>query len=298
MKFLSIHRIKAALTMLFAAALLYSCQKSNNPEPEPLTEEESTQFSSEAMEADASYDDIQDVAMTAAGEEELEAQGRGNDGVRVYVFAYLRLRIGQCANISVSPDDGTYPKTVTIDFGNGCRGADGKWRKGKIVLHYTGPIRQSGSVLTITLVDFQLNRAKIEGTKVITNMSAGGNIQYTVQVTDGKVTFPNARGYAYEKLKYVKQVAGGATDELRDDVYEIEGRSETSFNSGVKVVLNTEDALVKKLACPWVSDGSLKIKINENILFLNYGFPNNGDCDNKAMLSWNGGQGQLIINLP
>ncbi len=298
MKFFSIHQIKAALTMLFAAALLYSCQKSNNPEPEPLNEEESTQFSSEAMEADASYDDIQDIAMTAAGEEELEAQGRGNDGVRVYVFAYLRLRIGQCADITVTPDDGSYPKTVTIDFGNGCRGADGKWRKGKIVLHYTGPIRRSGSVLTITLVDFQLNRAKIEGTKVITNMSANGNIKYTVQVSDGKVTFPNARGYAYEQLKYVKQVAGGATDELRDDVYEIEGRSQTTFASGVKVTLNTEDALVKKLACPWVSDGTLKIKINDRTLALDYGFPNNGDCDNKALLSWNSGQSQHIVTLP
>jgi hypothetical protein len=33
----------------------------------------------------------------------------------------------------------------------------------------------------------------------------------------------------------------------------------------------------------------LKIKINDRVLFLAYGFPGNGDCDNKALLTWNNG---------
>jgi hypothetical protein len=56
--------------------------------------------------------------------------------------------------------------------------------------------------------------------------------------------------------------------------------------------------LTKKVACPWISDGTLKIQINDRVLKLDYGFPHNGDCDNKALLPWNNGNSQRIILLP
>lgn len=263
-----------------------------------MTESEATEYSTESMEAEASYDDVQDISMTAADEEGIISAGRpaGNTAGRPFPFLKLRLRIGANAVITVTPNDSTYPKTVTIDFGNGQSCPDGKFRKGKIVMNFTGPIRRTGSVVTITLVDFQIGRAKIEGTKVITNLSENGNIKFSVQVTDGKVTFPNGRGYLYEKLKYVKQIEGGATDEIVDDVYSIEGRSQTKFNNGVIIVLNTESALIKKVNCPWISNGTLKVKVNSYAFLLDYGFPDNGECDNKALLKYN--SHERIITLP
>ncbi|MFZ1263321.1 MAG: hypothetical protein WAT34_07390, partial [Chitinophagaceae bacterium] len=130
------------------------------------------------------------------------------------------------------------------------------------------------------------------------NLSENGNIKFTVQVVGGKVTFPNGRGYQYQSLKYVRQIEGGHTRFVRDDVYSIEGRSGTIYNNGVTINLNTESPLIKKVVCPWISDGLLKIKINDRVLFLDYGAPNNGDCDNKALLTWNNGNNHLLITLP
>lgn len=301
MKILSTPRIAIAAIALFFVATLFSCKKeaSLDSPSQPVTEEEATTYSEESMEAAASFDDIQDLSMTAGDEEaQVSAQRQSNTAARVYPFAALRLRIGMCAEITVSPNDSTYPKTVTIDFGKGCVGLDGKFRKGAIILHFTGPIRRSGSVLTITLRDFYLGRAHIEGTKVISNLSENGNLKYTVQVTGGKVTYPNGRGYSYNELRYVKQIEGGSTDEIRDDVYSIEGRLSTSFNNGVTISFNSESALIKKVACPWISDGTLKITINNRVLFVNYGAPDNGNCDNKALLTWNNGNNQRLITLP
>ena len=296
MKLLSINRIIIATIALFLTVLVFSCKKeSTNPETPALTETEAVEYSSESMEAEASYDDVQDISMTAADEEGIISAGRGEEA-KPFPFLRLRLRIGAKAVITVTPDDNTYPKTVTIDFGDDGNCPDGKFRKGKIVMHFTGPIRRPGSVVTITLVDFQIGRAKIEGTKVITNLSEIGNIKFSVQVTDGKVTFPGGRGYEYEKLKYVKQIEGGDTDEISDDVYSIEGRSQTKFKNGVVITLNTEEALIKKVSCAWISDGTLKIKINTHELYLDYGFPGNGDCDNKALLKYN--SKEKIIVLP
>jgi len=167
-----------------------------------------------------------------------------------------------------------------------------------VIIHLTGPIRRSGSVMTITFRNFYLNRAHLQGTKIISNLSENGNIKFTVQVVNGAVTFPNGRGYQYEGLKYVVQIEGGTTPFVRDDVYRIEGRSRTQFNNGLTINLNTESPLIKKVACPWISNGVLKIKINDRVLFLDYGAPNNGDCDNKALLTWNNGNNQRLITLP
>lgn len=297
MKFFPLNRIILA-SLIFGAATLYSCTKENSttePVNQDLTEEEATVYSEESIQAEASFDDVEDISQLAAEEEGVTSSSTG----RLFPFVQLRLRLGPCAVITVSPNDSTYPKTVTIEFpGNGCWCADGKHRKGTITLHFTGPIRRPGSVLTITLTDFYLNRAHIEGTKVISNLSANGAIKFSVQVVGGKVTFPNGRGYKYESLKTVAQVDGDRTNNPMDDVFKIEARSKTEFNNGRTVTLNTETPLVKKVACHWINNGTLKIKINNRVLFLDYGAPNNGDCDNKALLTWNNGNNQRLITLP
>lgn len=297
MKFLSFNRLAIALSAFFLAAFLFSCQKEGSMKNDKaISEDEAVQYSEESTEAEASFDDIEDISFTAAEEEAITSAGRGDAG-RLHLFALLRLRIGNCAEITVTPDDSTYPKTVTIDFGDGCRGIDGKLRKGAIILHFTGPIRTPGSVLTITLRDFYLNRFHIEGTKIISNLSENGNIKFTVQVVDGKLSLPSGRGYTYNSMKYVSQIEGGGTNDIMDDVYSIEGRSQTKLNNGFTVTLNTETALIKKVACPWISNGKLKIhieKANSWTFFLDYGAPNNGDCDNKALLTWKNGREKLI----
>jgi hypothetical protein len=294
-------KIKTAAMAIFLAAFLFSCQKETSLNNSvPVSEEEATVYADESAQADASFDDVEDVSMTAAEEEgDASTYGRSADaGRRLPTFEELRKRIGHCAEITVSPNDSTYPKTITINFGDGCLCPDGKFRKGAIIIHLTGPIRRSGSVMTITFRDFYLNRAHIQGTKTISNLSEGGNIKFTVQVVGGKVTFPNGRGYSYASMKAVKQTEGGNTRTIRDDVYQIEGRSQTEFNNGVTVTLNTESPLVKKVNCHWISNGVLKIKINDRVLFLDFGAPDNGDCDNKALLTWNDGNNKRLINIP
>lgn len=296
MKIVSINR-KALVTMtLFLAILVFSCKKeSANSNDKAVTEAEAEEYSAETMETEASYDDIQDISMAAADEEGIISAGRGQEFIP-FPFLKLRMRIGAKATITVTPSDNTYPKTVTIDFGNGDNCPDGRFRNGKIVLDFTGPIRKPGSIVTIKLVDFQVGRLKVEGTKTITNLSANGIIKFSVVVTGGKVTYPNGRTYTYEKTKYVTQIEGSATAEINDDVYSIEGSSTTIFKNGVVIAINTVDPLIKKVSCVWVSEGSLKMQIKNHEFLLDYGFPDNGNCDNKALLKYN--SKEKIILLP
>jgi hypothetical protein len=300
MKMFSINRISIAALTFIVASMLFSCQKdlssSNNTS---VTEEQATTYSEESSVAEASFDDAEDVATTAADEEGNASEYGINGRVSGFrpLFTELRAAIGDCAEITITPNDSTYPKTITIDFGNGCLGRDGKFRTGAIIVHLAAPLRRPGSVVTITFRNYYVNRVHLEGTKVISNLSDPPMHKWSVQVVGGKVTFPSGRGYSYQSVKVKTQVEGMDTRIVRDDVYEITSRSQTEFNNGLTITLNTESALIKKVACPWISDGKLKIKINDRVLYLDYGFPTNGQCDNKALLTWNNGSNQLVIFL-
>lgn len=280
--------------------MLFSCQKdlsSSNNNSTSVTEEQATSYSEESSMAEVSYDDAEDVATTAA-DEECNASMYGING-RLFrpLFTELRASIGDCAEIAITPNDSTYPKTITIDFGNGCLGRDGKFRSGAIIVHLTAPLRRPGSVVTVTFRNYYVNRVHLEGSKIISNLSDPPVHKWRVEVVGGKVTFPIGRGYSYQSIKTKTQIEGMDTRIILDDAYEITGRSQTEFNSGLTITLNTETPLVKKVVCPWISDGKLKIKINDRILYLDYGFPAGGECDNKALLTWGTENKQLVINL-
>jgi hypothetical protein len=299
MKSLSINRVFITAFIFLFIAVLFSCQKENslNTPKNAVSEQDAATYSDEGAQADESFDDIADVSMTAADADNTASTARVSRDYHPD-FAELRAAIGLCASITVTPNDSTYPKTITIDFGDSCVGLDGKLRSGKIIINLTAPLRKPGSVLTVTLENFYINHIHIEGTKTISNLSENGAIKFSVQVTGGKVTFPGGRGYSYESSKTKAQVAGMDTKTCRDDVFEITGSATITFNNGVVVNFEVVDPLVKKVVCPWLSDGTLKIAINDRVLKIDYGFPHNGDCDNKALLTWNEGNSQRVILLP
>jgi hypothetical protein len=299
MKSLSVKRVLITAFTFWLVAFLFSCQKENSsvPSNNGITEQDAATYSDESAQADESFDDIADVSMTAADADNTASTARLSRDYHPD-FAELRAAIGLCATITVTPNDSTYPKTITIDFGESCAGLDGKLRSGKIIINLTAPLRKPGSILTATLENFYINHIHIEGTKTVTNQSENGTVKFSVQVTGGKVTFPSGRGYSYESSKTKAQVEGMDTKICRDDVFEITGSATIKFNNGVVVKFEVVDPLIKKVACPWLSDGTLKISINDRVLKIDYGFPHNGDCDNKALLTWNGGNSQRVILLP
>jgi hypothetical protein len=290
-----------ATALIFFSIAMVSCQKESNLQSTTVTEEESLTVSQENTAAEAEYDDITEIGLSVGADLEAAAStsaeipgtpsGGGLNG-RIELFFDLQFKVGPCTKIDVSPDDSTFPKTVTVDYGDGCICRDGKFRKGAIVFYFTGPIRRPGSELTITLRNFYVNRMHIEGVKTIKNLTENGVHAYSTTVLNGKVTWPNGRGFSYQGSKLVTQVRGSETRTIRDDVYSIEGRNKTVYANGVTVNKNTETPLIKPVACPWIVKGILKIKINDRVLYIDFG---NGDCDNKATIKWAAGEKDITL---
>lgn len=290
--------------ILIAVVMTSACKKEGSTQVTEVTDQEAQTISSESETAEADYDDITEIGLSVGADLEVAAETNNGEipmtaagvttGIRVKLdfFENLFHKVGPCTEITVEPNDGSFPRTVTIDYGEGCLCRDGKFRKGAIVLYFTTPIRRPGAELTITFRDFYVNRRHIEGTKTITNLTADGALKYSVQVKDGKVTWPSGRGFTFARLKVVTQIFGMDTRIIRDDIFSIEGRSKTEYTNGMVVTKNTETALIKPVACPFIVQGKVKIKINRREFFIDFG---TGECDNKALLIWANGQVEIRL---
>jgi hypothetical protein len=187
-----------------------------------------------------------------------------------------------------------FPVKITMDFGAGCTGRDGHFRKGKIVTVYTGNLTLPGSMGTTTFDGYQVDSFAVAGTHSTKNISIPpASLKFEVKVEGGKITNVNNGKYRTRNaLHTIEQVGGMLTPFIPfDDVFEIKGgaRGETNRPGYVvswgRTILN-EEPVIKKFSCHWFVEGKVKIeRSNAPTAILDYG---NGNCDNIATITVNG----------
>jgi len=176
----------------------------------------------------------------------------------------------------------TYPKTLTIDFENGCTDGRGITRKGKLKIKLTSILWLQDAKATVTFENYFVNGIKVEGTVVITTTSwLSAKKTFTYAVTDGKVTYPNGYTATYSGTRTVEYKDKNTAD-LKDDVFEITGNAILKDSLGTATVAITKP-LQRQLTCPWIQAGEVTVTLNGHRGKLDYG--NAAECDKKATLT-------------
>lgn len=201
-----------------------------------------------------------------------------------------------CPTVTIDPADGSYPRTMTIDFGtDGCTGVDGRVRKGQIVVNLTDTLTNAGAVRTATFVDFYVDGAKIEGTRNLTNQgpNANGNLSFSRTVVGGKITFPDGEIASWEANHTVVLIDGANTPTWLDNVWEVSGNASGVTRNGRAFTSEITTPLLRKRTCRWVVSGVKSITIDGKTITVDYG---DGTCDRKAtVVGPNGGTRQILI---
>jgi hypothetical protein len=191
-----------------------------------------------------------------------------------------------------------FPLQITIDFGSGCTGRDGRTRKGKIIILYTGHLIISGNSATTTFDGYSLENLKIEGTYKLTNTGTPDKKSYTTQVINAKLSQPNGNNMQWNSEKTVAQIEGGITPLIGlDDVFSITGKAGGGIQIDGKYFqwsTAITAPLTKRYTCRWISRGTLSLmKGNDAVAVLDYG---SGTCDNKASFSVNGQVHEITLH--
>lgn len=235
--------------------------------------------------AENAYNDVFKVVDENAGENATLSSQRTGEAYKL---------ASNCATVTLSPADTvTWPKTLTIDFGNGCTGNDGRTRKGKIIAVFTGKYRTPGTTITITPDNYYVNDHKVEGTKVVKNMgkNSDNHTYYEINV-DGKVTKPDGGVITWKSTRIREWIEGENTtfwsngiSGILDDKYKITGSGSGTSANNINYTVTIKEPLILQFCgyIPEIVQGKISIQpedLKERLI--DFG---NGSCDNQATLT-------------
>ncbi|MBK7432459.1 MAG: hypothetical protein IPI66_00290 [Chitinophagaceae bacterium] len=276
---------------LFGTFVLSGCKKDNSSaitESNPAEEANTLTATTEEAETDAQFDDVFNITASMNTSQVGEDLGLGSNVSGLFELGANTPSNPPCFTIEVVPNiPGVFPKTVTIDFGTGCLGRDGKFRKGKIVSIYTNRMLVPGAKVSTTFVGYYVDSFHIEGTHITENTSTSNMQGWKNTVIDGQVTNTiTNRWVKWNTTKNVLQIEGNGTPRLPlDDVYKITGFGRGSNSAGHSWAALVMEPLIKKFTCRWIVKGTVKLIRDGREALLDYG---NGNCDNLAIIYING----------
>jgi len=285
---------------LFSLLVVVSCQKEQSRNGTASEQEEQASMVSSQADAEAElvfnnvFDDAigvsDEVGMAGTGIFGRIASTSVSDGINMQ-------RLTACFNVSIShATNAVFPIRVVIDFGtSGCVGPDGHVRKGKIINEYTNRLLYPGAVATTTFEGFYVDSIKVEGTHKITNTGTSNSRQFTVDISNARLSKPSGNYTEWNSHKVITQIEGlGTTAYPKDDIFNIEGSAHGKVKKDALLVAwesGTIEPLIKKFTCPWIVKGQIKtVRVNTSstdkwVAVLDFGA---GDCDNKATITING----------
>ncbi len=196
--------------------------------------------------------------------------------------ADLRRVYGNCATRTYVADT----RTLTIDFGpTNCQCPDGKYRRGKIVVQFTGAnlTRHDGAI--VTRVNYFVNDNQHTA---IRTFAALPNGSFSLNVTNGGIIFANNGGSCtWTANRTYVRTQGFGTPQVSDDVYTVSGQAQGVNRKGVSYTATISTPLTKRGDCyKYYVAGIVTINNSQGkTLTLDYG---NGSCDNLATVTVNG----------
>lgn len=176
---------------------------------------------------------------------------------------------------------------VTIDFGTGCTGHDGRVRAGKIIIHYNGRYFDPGASWTVSYDSFYVDTRHIEGIRNVTNngFNSNGNMNWTIDAQNMKVTRPDGSWRSWNSQRTREMVEGFGDSLFVNDEYIINGNGNGSNSRGETMTVVMTN-LYRDNSCHWITAGTVEITPSSRpAKLVDFG---NGNCDDQATVTVNG----------
>jgi len=266
-----------------AIILANSCSKSSNSNSNnsnsQTNDNNAANTTAKAATADYAYDDAFNIAVQTGNDQGLDNLMRIKGGVST--LGYNIAGAYYCANVTVSGS--SFPVTVTVDFGSGCKSADSVTRSGSITYVFSGHLSIPGTTISATFNNYVVNGYQLNGTYSISNTTTNiSSPQLTTSVSNGSITFPSDTVYYLNRTKTVAVVSGSISD-ISTLVFNITGNFSFGSSFGDSLTATISTPLERKETCNWVDSGIVSFTYSKSGVSvsgtLDYG---SGTCDNQA----------------
>jgi hypothetical protein len=268
---------KGLFVSMIGLAAMQSCKKDSASVADDITET----MDNSAMEgAHNDVDNLADEAQT-------------NSSVSNYRLNSENSLLSSCATVT----NDTVAKLITIDFGStNCLCKDGRYRRGKILVQYSGRWRTVGASQNISFDNYYVNDNRLLGTKSRTFKGPDGNGNYYWDVIVNGLMIPSGTTdtVRWNSTRTVTWIQGYNTPLVRgDDVFTIDGSALFTGRDGLNRTINITKSLRKEVGCRWIVSGTMTItRSDKPTRTLDYG---NGSCDAEATVTVNGNSRQITL---
>jgi hypothetical protein len=262
------------LVIVAGTIIMTSCSKENTPQTnEQLSAEtlamieEST--TTEMLDASINSSINEAIAYTENSSEQKSAS------------------ISDCMKISIKPIWG-YPKTITVDFGDGCTGENGFKRSGSFAITISDTLKTTGTTYKVTFNNFAIENYSVSGEISLENTSTG-DIPSFYQEMD--LTMTGASGVVIQKSKTADRawIEGSDTEDITDDVFSISGSADVNSSEGGYYSYDITEPLMISYSCDFISEGVMQITTSGNEGPVSIDFGKSG-CDRIVYIS----QGNIL----
>jgi len=193
------------------------------------------------------------------------------------------LYLSSCTLVTLNTQSS--PQTLTLDFGTGCTGKDGKVRSGKIIVTSVS-FNTFPSVRMKTFDNFAVDGKSISGSIAKTILKDNvNNIRTATIQEDITIILPNNEGTAHRVADFTRQYQLNAMGVQDDNKIVSWGTFAFTRVSGVKVTKTVPVAnpLVFSGACHHIVSGIVSFVTSTNHSWtIDFG---DGTCDDKATLT-------------
>ncbi len=248
------------------------------PDPEELritSEDQATAENDDATTADLVEQDLpadESRAITSSSPEAERRSGASSTG---------------CATRTWDPAT----RTLTLDFGTGCVGIDGRTRRGQLISVFTGRPNSPGATVTITRQNYFVDGNQHLGTKLITYTDYN---QWRVQVTGGEIRFADGTTATWTCDRTVARTAAPGVPVTLTITGAASGVNRR--HNAYSATIDPTDPLVKRRQAGCEGrhvfvDGKLTIVniARDRTAVLDYDPIGGAPCDKIASISVNGG---------
>ena len=200
-----------------------------------------------------------------------------------------------CATVSVSGDD--FPKTITIDYADGCSGRNGLEKKGLITIVMSDTILNPGASYTITMENMILGKREVSKSSTITNegQNEAGNWLMSIQSVSTTSFEKKDESYVIVRENDMQRewLSGFETPEHDDDQLLLSGISLITVNDTISFRREITEALLIDRGCKYPLSGIVEITRNGEVMTINFG---DGECDNIAVITKDGESEEIDLD--
>lgn len=258
-----------------ALTILWGCNKNDNAASDPLPDSEDFE-QIEQIASDA--DNMADEAFVSGG-------------------ANLRVGAGNTVQGCATVSNDTVNNILTIDFGTGCVGRDGRLRSGQIIVAYNGHYFDPGFSRSLSFNNFFVDSNQVTGTRTIINngLNTAGHLTWSITAQNLRVTTPSGYYHEWNSTRTRELIAGDGTPLwIFDDIYLISGSGSSVNSNGGSATVTILSSLRKEMSCRWIVSGTVEIApLNHPVRTLDYG---NGNCDRHATVTVNGVTRNILLH--